>query len=183
MTERFDILCNNCGQTITLQPFQVFARCSNCQTPLKIEETETRIETMIITENEFLTTSQTLIPTNQPPVQNNFELLKAYEKELENLESEWIKKSGVFKIRKSRKYILPRKNQSIVLLIIGILVLCYFMFIDKGEESWEIIGGVIILISSQELYKWWKYSQALKDYEEEKERLKMIIQGLIESII
>jgi hypothetical protein len=99
---------------------------------------------------------------------------------LENLEAQWIKKSSAFKIKKSRKYILPRKNQSMALTIIGFLVLTYSILIDKGEKNFlSTIGVVLFFIKGQELYKWWKYSQALKDYEEEKERLEMAIQRLI----
>jgi sulfur relay (sulfurtransferase) DsrF/TusC family protein len=182
MREPFDILCNNCGQSITLQAFQAFARCSNCQTPLKIEETEKRIEVMIITEAEFLTTNQTPIPINKKPIETNFELLKEYEKELIFLENEWTKKLGSFKINKNKKYILPRKKYSINVLITAIIILGYSFFIDKGEHYYfKTIGGVLFFTSGEELYKWWRYSLLLKDYEEEKERLETIIQQLKES--
>lgn len=180
MTERFDIICNHCGQNLTLQPFQVVVTCPKCRTHLKIEETETRIESLVMTEQEFFTTNPTLIPYNEIPIQDNFELLKAYKEELENSEKQWLKKSETFKIKRNKKYILPRRNQSVILTVVGFFIFICSIFIDKGEQNFLSTLGLILLVTSgQELYKWWKYSEALRDYEEEKERLEMAIKRLI----
>ena len=182
MTERFDIICNNCGQNLTLQPFQVVVTCPKCQTHLKIEETETRIETIVMTEQEFLTIKPTLIRYDEKPTQNSYQLLKNYEKELENLEKEWFEKIEEFKIKRGRKYILPRRNQSIVLLFIGIIMFLYSLS-SYGEKGgfFNTVSLVLIATSGQELNKWRKYSKALENYEMEKERLEMIIQRFIPS--
>lgn len=181
MTERFDIICNNCGQNLTLQPFQVVVTCSKCQTHLKIEETETRIETIIMTEQEFLTIKPTLILSDQISIQDNFQLLKNYEKELENLEKEWFKDLEKFKIKRGRKHTLPRRNQSIILTIIGVLIFIYSIFYNEKGGVLNTVGLIVLVTSGQELYKWWKYSKALENYEMEKERLEIVIQRLINS--
>jgi len=94
MIENFDILCHNCGQDIRLRllsaqgGFQEFATCPNCQTRFKIKETETTIETIVVTEREFFTTNQTPIPAYQNNDNESLIRLWEYEESLQTLESE-----------------------------------------------------------------------------------------------
>ena len=183
MTENFDILCNNCGQNIRLRllsaqaGFQEFATCPNCQTHLKIEETETTIETIVVTEREFLTTNQTPIPAYQNNAAESLIRLREYEEQLRILESEWSIEIEMLKVTKRNKQILPRKNRSLGLSVLGFVILLYAIIIDKGEATFlSTIGVIVLFTSGQEFYKWWRYKEALADFEEEKEKLEMGIE-------
>jgi hypothetical protein len=156
--------------------FQGFTICQNCQTHLKIEETETTIETIIITEHEFLTTRQTPIPVYQDDNNEKLIRLQEYEEQLRILETEWSKKVEKFKIKNSKKRILPRKKRSLGLTITGFLILIYSIFFDRGNSTFlNILGGILFFTNVNEFYNWWQYNKGLQEFEEEKERLEMAI--------
>ncbi|MFT6150003.1 MAG: hypothetical protein ACJAUH_002700 [Saprospiraceae bacterium] len=177
MTERFDILCNNCGQEgISFRPFQEVATCPSCQTRLKIEETETTIETIVIDEKEFLTMNPTPIPVYQNETQEKLLQLQTYEKQLRELEANWKKNIEKFKFEGDEKHILSQRNRSSGLLLLGLLIFLYSILIDKKERTYlTTIGLVWLFLGAQGFFHWMNYTKKSHDFEKEKERLEMKI--------
>lgn len=175
MTENFNIICNHCGQNVSVPPFQKYVTCYVCQTHLKIEETETTITATIVADKEFPTVNQSPIPINTSN-RNKQNELKEYQKRLQTVEQEWLKKEETFKFKRGGSLILPRKNQSITFLVLGIIIALISIVIPTISNTvFYIIGPILIFTNGKEYRKSLKYEQAKQDYLDEKKMLETTI--------
>lgn len=175
LNQRFDILCNNCGQQVVFRPLQEMATCSSCGTHLKLEETERTISAVVIEKKEFLKIQQQPIPINQNPHYDQEQEFIEYAQRLKQLEKDWKEEQERFKVKNNKKMILPRKTQSLLFTIAGACLLICGIFFWRGSTFLLIIGGIWLFSSGKEYYKSIQYEQAKQDYEDEKERLQMAI--------
>jgi hypothetical protein len=167
MNTRFDILCNHCGSKVTLQPFETQVVCRNCQTYLKVEETETTLSTIIIDEEAFTALE------DKPTIydKKGYKNIQFLRDELQCLEVNWELEQEDFKINS----VLPQRKRSLIWLFVGLITallgLYGLLFLDNFVWVLSITGISWVYQNSREFYKFRKYKEAEEDFLDEKDRL------------
>lgn len=153
-----EIICNHCGHCFGVQAYETYAICPNCQTPLRIEETDDTIVTIIMKPKELTDLLNGVVQQKT---------VSSLEQRLAKLDRDWQLSQHQFEGRG----VLQKPNAPLsVLLLSGGLLFLFLWVVSKFIYS-GILALLLIFFGISGVVKYLEHLKAKRLYQTQRKKL------------